>query len=260
LHEVYDGLKAYEQGVGTEFRSPLDNKVVGGITGYGGESRVESMYAKFRARWEAGDREVDIIGFSRGAALAREFANLLHERGYRPETGRREWWRRGRKKTVKCPVEIRFLGIFDTVGSFGRPGNNINLGVRLNVPPNVKKVAHAVARDEKRSLFPVTLLNEPRAGQEFQELVFPGDHSDIGGGWGGDRNMLSDAPLRFVWREGRAVGVPFGLLPGRELKYSYEPHDKAWTFGNIAGSLLFGNPYDAFVPIQPRELTIGPTM
>jgi RHS repeat-associated protein len=208
LASGYDGKVEYETGVGT---GNVAVRAIGGITGTGGKNRVSSMYRKFLENHAAGDTEVDIIGFSRGAALAREFANLLHERGYQSRIRTRN----GSIRTGKrCPVNIRFIGLFDTVGSFGIPGNHINLGMRLNLPPNVR-----------RALFPYTPLNPARQGQVFVEQSFPGDHSDIGGGHGDDNNLLSIAPSQFIEREGTKAGAPFTGSSELEVRNNRNPHD-----------------------------------
>jgi hypothetical protein len=145
---------------------------------------------------------------------------MIYERGiaeyyYRTVAGPQGY---GRRKVVdfvnniECYPAIRFVGLFDTVGSFGIPGNNINIGIRMDLPPNVRHAAHAIARDERRTLFQVTLLNDALPGQDFSQSVFTGDHSDIGGGHEEDQNLLALAPLFYVWSAGRAVGVPFGPL------------------------------------------------
>jgi uncharacterized protein (DUF2235 family) len=236
LYSIYNGNKWYEKGVGSTWDGPLDNPWVGGFAGSGGATRLESMYQKFLEYYGGGDHDIDIIGFSRGSALAREFANMLYERGYETTESWSGIGRRGRK-TDKCPVKIRFVGLFDTVGSFGIPGNHIDFGIRMNLPPNVEHAAQALAQDEKRALFPVTRLNAAGPGQAFNEQVFPGDHSDIGGGWGADQNLLSWAPLFYIWEQGRSAGVPFGVLPYRTLVDSYIPHDNR-GIGHAAATVL----------------------
>lgn len=57
------------------------------------------------------------MGFSRGAALALDFANKMKDDGIRPP---------GTKQVVKEQPQIRFLGLWDIVGSFGIP---INVGL-----------------------------------------------------------------------------------------------------------------------------------
>jgi RHS repeat-associated protein len=230
LHRSYVGYKEYEEGVGSEWWStPL-----GGGFGLGGANRLTSMYQKFVANYKRGDTDVDIIGFSRGSALAREFANILYTRGYNPNYFQSDvHHQNGRVTTTPgdrkagCPVSIRFVGLFDTVGSFGLPWNQLNIGIRMDLPPNVKHAAHAIAQDERRREFSLTPLNVPVDGQVFLEQVFPGDHSDIGGGHKKDANLLSSAPLLFIWSAGRNVGVPFGALPTRPWPYkeNLTPHD-----------------------------------
>lgn len=199
---------------------------------------------KFLRNYGNGDKDVDIIGFSRGSALAREFANMLYERGYSPTKVVPGHGRNVTIRNKECDVVIRYVGVFDTVASFGKPGNSINIGYNLNLPRNVKTARHAVAKNEKRALFPLTRFNQPGPGQSFQERVFPGDHSDIGGGHNADQNMLADAPLRYIWSEGKRVGVPFGDLPQRNLINSYTPHDLSTGWQEIAGETLLFSPLD----------------
>jgi uncharacterized protein (DUF2235 family) len=62
-------------GVGTHFGKI--GRALGGLFGAGGLSRTDEMYEEFCENWQQGDEVIDIIGFSRGAALAVHFANLL---------------------------------------------------------------------------------------------------------------------------------------------------------------------------------------
>ena len=57
------------------------------------------------------ERTIDVFGFSRGAAQARDFINTFYKFQHR------------RAKDVK----FGFIGIYDTVGSFGSAGDNINM-------------------------------------------------------------------------------------------------------------------------------------
>jgi RHS repeat-associated protein len=212
LHEIYKKNKHYEPGVGSNWYTVVH----GGLHGLGGNRRLERAYNKFLEHYKnVADKnlieDIDIIGFSRGAALARAFANLLKERGYKG-----------------CPVKIRFVGLFDTVGSFGIPGNRVDIGVPLDLPDIVQAAAQAVAKDEKRILFPLTRFDTSRTN--FDESEFSGDHSDIGRGHGPDTNALSRAPLEYIWRKGLAAGAEFGSLPPTDkwASPSTEPHDLSW--------------------------------
>ncbi|MDH4274721.1 MAG: DUF2235 domain-containing protein [Gammaproteobacteria bacterium] len=130
--------------------------------------------------------KLDVFGFSRGAAAARAFVNEVH---YINNTDRAYW------NGVR--VEVRFLGLFDTVGSIGLPGNNVNDvpiasrglkgPINLNIHPQaVKQAVHLVAMDEFRDYFPLSSLKQSGgalAGNFIEEL-WPGAHSDVGGGYG----------------------------------------------------------------------------
>ena len=102
---------------------------------------------------------LDVFGFSRGAAAARHFANKIKE-GALKNYGK---------------VRVRFLGIFDTVGSVGIPGNSIEPGINLNTSGVADHIVHIFAKDEYRKYFPCTLAQSGNIGMI-------GDHSDIGGG------------------------------------------------------------------------------
>jgi RHS repeat-associated protein len=226
LHDAYDGLAFYYRGVGSSFGT----RAVGGLTGAGGSNRLEDAYRDFIRAIDSGDRYVDIVGFSRGAALAREFANLLNERGYDPSYGGKlkHKLRAGTNKPPgECEFVIRFVGLFDTVGSFGVPGNDTNIGIRMDLPGTVGNAAQATAQNERRFLFPLTPLGD-REG--FDEQGFPGDHSDIGRGHGKGTNDLSRAPLEYMWNQGRAAGAPFGSLPQYTPTGNTTPHDLSRKF------------------------------
>ncbi len=226
LRDVYDGFARYYPGVGSSFGT----RALGGLTGAGGSNRLEAAYRDFIRAVDSGDRYVDIVGFSRGAALAREFANLLNERGYDPSYGGNLKYklRAGTSKPPgECEFVIRFVGLFDTVGSFGVPGNNTNIGIRVDLPGAVGNAAQATAQNERRLLFPLTPLGD-REG--FGEQGFPGDHSDIGRGHRQDNNDLSRAPLEYIWSQGKAAGVPFRNLPQYTPTGNTTPHDLSRKF------------------------------
>jgi len=104
--ELYAGVDVeYLEGVGTRWKAV--GKVLGGLFGMGGRTRIDEMYDDLCENWSEGDRDIDIIGFSRGAALALHFANKVADDGVKLESGE------------SAPATIRFLGLWDVVGSFG---------------------------------------------------------------------------------------------------------------------------------------------
>jgi uncharacterized protein (DUF2235 family) len=188
------------------------------------------MWDLLAKNFRAGDTDIDcIVGFGRGAAMAREFANMIAERGnpleYRRKGERVREWVNDHDRTrlaVSYPPhisgnspQIKFLGIYDTVASMGIPGNTIDLGYRLSIPANVGYVAHAVSRDERRGLFDLTsVLRGPGwvdSDGRIVEKAFPGVHSDVGGGY--NENLASLGPLRWMLDEAKKAGVnSFGEL------------------------------------------------
>ena len=126
---------------------------------------------------------VSIFGFSRGAALARAFCN--------------QWlWQckedRGKLSYEGYPIRFVHLGLFDTVASFGLPAtnsaNNLALGGfkgrDLVVDERVERCVHYVAAHELRFAFPVDLIRrDSKLAGNWLEKVYPGVHSDIGGGY-----------------------------------------------------------------------------
>ena len=69
-----DGRNHYQRGVGS---AGLLRKVLGKITGFGGRTFVRRALHKLEDNIERNDTIVDVVGFSRGAALALDFVNEI---------------------------------------------------------------------------------------------------------------------------------------------------------------------------------------
>ncbi len=188
-----DTHKLYTAGVGTKFKRI--GQLIGGMFGAGSFSRVAAAYDHLRRTYRPGD-PIDVIGFSRGASLALDFVNRIVDR----------------RGTPGAPQPtIRFIGLFDVVGSFGIPFNvwpfrfqTWNVGHKLTLPAaHVQHCYHALALDERRQTFALTRI----AGAH--EVWFRGVHSDIGGGNGNTK--LSFIALRWMLRKALAAGVPMDL-------------------------------------------------
>ena len=136
--------------------------------------------------------QFDVFGFSRGAAAARHFVNVVTQgdNGY--------FGKALREKHIPLPVpfdwknpqqcQFTFVGVFDTVaailapaaGDFS-PANNDNPGIRLALPvKQILRAVHITAADEFRDYF---ALNQLNSAAQFTEISVPGAHSDIGGGY-----------------------------------------------------------------------------
>ena len=166
--------------------------------------------------------DVSVFGFSRGAAEARAFCNWLIECCEADGSGN--------LSLAGMPLTISFLGIFDTVASVGL-ADSVPLPVSglmdwadgtMRVPSQVVRCVHLVAAHEIRASFP---LNCGRDGKAYpgnvSEVVYPGSHSDLGGGYApgeqgrsrqGVPSLLSQIPLIHMYDEARKAGVPLKAL------------------------------------------------
>jgi uncharacterized protein (DUF2235 family) len=178
----------YLPGVGTRFG--IAGEVAGGITGAGGRTRVKEALRTLADRISQGDRVVDVVGFSRGSALALHFCNAVQD--------------------SHPALEIRFLGLWDCVPSFGAPSIDWNIGWDLDLPDNVRKCYHALALDERRHTFHLHRLSASveSSGQEGRlfEVWFRGVHSDVGGG--NDNHGLSSITLNWMFKKALSCQLP----------------------------------------------------
>ena len=201
FHTLYEAgskkAQYYVAGVGT--RWDWIGKIFGGVFGFGELKRLNEAYDALCKRWAEAttdeDRAIDIVGFSRGAATALDFCNLVQDRGVRkPDSA----------EIVEATPKIRFLGLWDVVDSFGLAllGNQaLNFFHHLEIPKtNIDYCFHAMALDERRPSF----LNTRLRGA--YEVWFRGVHSDVGGGNG--NTGLSDITLRWMLEKARAAGLP----------------------------------------------------
>lgn len=114
-------------------------------------------------------------------------------------------------------VNIRFMGLFDTVEAYGVPIEDLRGVINYLIWPirfrntkcseTVVDVRHALALDEERLSFSPVRITQTGLpiGQTVQELWFPGVHSDIGGGYPDD--AVAYAPLLWIAEEARQAGV-----------------------------------------------------
>jgi len=176
----------YLKGIGTRAKTFI-GRTFSEAFGIGGHQRVRQAMDRLENNIDAGDEVIDIAGFSRGAALALSFANEI-------------------AKKMK-DREVRFIGLFDVVGEFGLPGEHVNAGHDLHMPPNAHNVFHAMAMDESRLLFPLTRLSgsAPATGVVLQEVWFRGVHSDVGGG--NDNATLNGIALNWMFQNAKRCNV-----------------------------------------------------
>lgn len=222
-----ESVRRYVPGVGTPYRYPYSNispnEDKGGAFGLGfgagGDMRLEAALFEFRRllenEWSGGAIRhmqwvtLSVFGFSRGATLSRAFVRrLIAEHCERTADGL--MWRGAHGDRVR--LRIVFMGLFDTVASVGGPGLHMAWGSELAIPEEVERCVHFVSGHEVRQAFP---LDSVRVGKAYagncEEVVYPGVHSDVGGGYfdrfQGRSNQLSRIPLRHMYAEALKSGA-----------------------------------------------------
>ena len=155
--------------------------------GYGLYANLREMYQALAKYHNPGKDLVFLFGFSRGAFTVRALAGLIYRCGiptrrfaeddeafaccfsqayaaYKPHCENWVLIDKFRKTYEAVDAEVHFLGIWDTVKSYGglRPQSLPHL--RHN--PIVRNVCHALALDERRSWFLATRLGRHRHRRE----------------------------------------------------------------------------------------------
>ena len=251
LAKLPDQITGYFEGVGA---NPRD-KLAGGAFGWGLFDQIKDGYRFLREQFQPGDR-IYIFGFSRGAYSARSLSGMVLRCGILkrdanptfPDLGsdllttqddgnlrtdvvdrvfalyKRAYEDRHRAEVASFKqwychdTAVRFVGVWDTVGSLGIPRGVIPfldkfdealdeklyafLDTDLN--PRVEAAYHAVAIDEHRKPFVPTLWTDPKgvplrvnvAGSSVEQTWFVGAHSNVGGGYAD--SGLSDIALKWM--------------------------------------------------------------
>jgi uncharacterized protein (DUF2235 family) len=261
-------LKAYDTGVGSSTFSVRD-QLLGGGTGLGIDKKIKDIYTFFVLNYQPDD-EIYLFGFSRGAYTARSLAGFIRccgilraehlsmiDRAYELYRNRNEYTTPDSDTMVAfranyCvePItRIKFIGVWDTVGSLGIPLPTFRFYNMERykfhdetLSSTVDYAYHALAVDERRVLFKPTLWHlstntKNGTTQILEQRWFPGVHCNIGGGYV-DRGM-SDLTLDWMIRKAEAVGLCFdpslrqSLNPNEfgELRNSYTP--LYWAYHRI---------------------------
>lgn len=186
MYDAYESRhKFYATGPGS--RGTWLSKSIETVTGGGGEERLYDAFELWKHWSNEKCRETIIVGFSRGAIMAREFANRVSTAG----------------------GTIDFLAIFDSVGAFGNPFDLIDVGYRKTIPQGVKLCAHALSIHEERFTYRVIRAtsekNNTETNTKINECWFPGVHSDIGGT--SPKKGLGAAALSWMYQQAKIVNV-----------------------------------------------------
>ena len=263
-HRCEDGtvqVSLYYPGVGNKASYSSLGVIVGGAFGFGAHNIRREAYRDIIRYYHPGDK-ITVVGFSRGAAIARMICSYVEQHGVPrltiSDTALGQFFVKllravpGLERLVgKREVQVDFLGVWDTVASFGLaknvlgiPFQRINLFSDFKVSRAVRRVVHLLAVDEQRDAFEPTPIAAPKPGSGpsdtiLEEVWFPGVHSNVGGGFLNDglaRISLEYMTQRFQAHyaedpEGVAVEldeerVDFGT-PQENIKSPLRPSDGA---------------------------------
>lgn len=161
-----------------------------------------------------------VYGFSRGAAEARTFVNWVTQLFDTPEGADKPV-----QKLCGIDVKVEFIGILDTVPSVGIvhlapffsghmdwANGTQQLPNERQFPRFIKCCRHFVSAHEQRFCFPLDTIRRPYVWDnkdnkhgyypkipDIEEVVYPGVHSDIGGGYlVGDQGKAFEDPSMLV--------------------------------------------------------------
>lgn len=239
LNAVPGQICLYERGIA----AVTTNRVLFYLRGFlGNPSRQKKqMRKKLEEVYEKGDK-LYIIGFSRGAAAAREFVAELDKKGLQTSSN---------ELIENIPIE--FLGCFETVamalGSerlFRIMGNSMKgalpkasktLGETDGISSTVKMAVHNVAVDDNRfrlinpnpitfvrnsGFYPPVLMDSK--DERVHETWFAGVHKDLGGSH--YCRGLADCSLKAMqeWMESQEDGIEF-IKPEEVNPRCYTPDD-----------------------------------
>lgn len=283
-----DQLVYYGKGVGTT----AGERFLGGATGYGIEHEILEAYEWLVQVFEPGD-QLFIFGFSRGAYAARSLSGLIAKCGLltpgAPLSIRQLFarYRRYSERTLVAlqssvagdltleerwitkycvATTIRFVGVWDTVGSVGNPLSLLRERVRryrfLDTHLRLQNefAFHALALDEHRKAFEPTFWTRtiensaastaPRPLDHVEQRWFVGSHANVGGGYASD--TLAQPPLLWIMQKARQAGL--ALRTG----FSAEPSDPAAPITDSYATFIpralriFARPYYRIVGADPN--------
>jgi uncharacterized protein (DUF2235 family) len=278
----------YFKGVGV---APGIEHLLGGAFGMGLSENVEKGFLWLSRTWRDGD-EIWLFGFSRGAYTARSLGGLIRKCGllkpdaggsvtsdavaaayalYRNDLHPDDPQMLAFRAAHSREVGIRFIGVWETVGSLGIPGvaswfpfaRSRYAFHDTDLSKIVQYAYQALALDERRVDFAPTKWTRPAAtlapGEsptawkpeqiEVEQRWFVGSHSDVGGGVttdgaGKSPDTLPDVTLAWLQARAAAAGLAFKetFVPPENAERATPNNSYAQFMGGIYR--VFKKPYD----------------
>ena len=154
--------------------------------------------------------KIYLFGFSRGAYIARMLAHIISVCGVPRDAKIAKSvfssWRKGpagmqalvnfrREKILSEPIDVEYMGLWDSVRAKIRKVKNTDYYFLCK---GILECRHAIAANEYRARFSVDRIYSEHA----KEMVFPGAHSDVGGGY---KHYQAIANVSLAWVANGAI-------------------------------------------------------
>lgn len=227
----------YDAGVGTvadpgaiTMEGKRLSKRFDSATGSSVRENAVKAYRFLSNRYEPGDR-IFLFGFSRGAYTAKAVAGMIRFLGLaRPEleglaplawalyadddaslmlSNRFKGGARFKKCfTIDPEIRIHFVGLWDTVSSFGAFWNFRALPYTSD-NKSIDHIRHALAIDERRAFFKADLFHpkDPAQHASLKQVWFAGAHCDVGGGNPEKDDSLAKVAFEWLINEAERNGL-----------------------------------------------------
>jgi hypothetical protein len=148
-------------------------------------------------------------------------------------------------------IEVRFMGVWDTVGSLGVPLRSLRWLTAYmyqfhdtELSGTVKEAYQALAIDEHRGAFEPCIWDyKPKDGQHVEQVWFCGSHCNVGGGL--VNQQLSDISL--TWMMDKARGAGLALDEAVIAEYPLDPNPLGPLFNSMYAFYRFLLPFDRVI-------------
>ncbi|PCJ28358.1 MAG: hypothetical protein COA97_01645 [Flavobacteriales bacterium] len=247
----------YDWGIGSYHSS-----TAGGAFGQGLDKNIKDCYRFIVHNYEKGD-ELFFFGFSRGAYTVRSLCgfinncSILKKENAKMISGAFNLYKNSKFKvnhpisvqfrkehTVSQKIIIKFVGVWDTVGSMGLPTSIFgfikpkNLFYDNKIGSNIETARHALAIEEVRKDFEPTIWKQDSQNKvDLKQVWFAGNHSDVGGSYQPDKDgrVLSETPLLWMKKEAEAKGLKFQTHINVKPNVMASSHNEQKKFYKLLG-------------------------
>ncbi len=247
----------YDWGIGSYHSSAS-----GGAFGKGLDKNIKDCYRFIVHNYEKGD-ELFFFGFSRGAYTVRSLCGLINNCSILKKENaklinkafdlyknskyyiKHEHSVQFRKDySVSDRTVVKFVGVWDTVGSMGLPTSIFgfikpkNLFYDNKIGSNIKTARHALSIDEVRKDFEPTIWKQDSQNKvDLKQVWFAGNHSDVGGSYKPDKDgsVLSEIPMMWMKKEAELDGLKFKKHINVTVNEMASKHNEQKKFYKLLG-------------------------